>query len=38
MTSNDYNVYIDKIDETVNKYNSKYHRTIKMKIKIKQLK
>ena len=25
------NVYIDKLDYIVNKYNNKYHRTIKMK-------
>ena len=24
------NVYIDKLDEIVNKYNNTYHRTIKM--------
>ena len=24
-------VYIDKLDDIVNKYNSPYHRTIKMK-------
>ena len=24
------NVYIDKLDDTVNKYNNKYHRTIKL--------
>ena len=25
------NVYIDKLDDIVNKYNNTYHRTIKMK-------
>ena len=25
------NVYIDKLDEIVNKYNNAYHKTIKMK-------
>ena len=25
------NVYIDKLDDTVNEYNNTYHRTIKMK-------
>ena len=25
------NVYIDKLDDKVNKYNSTYHRAIKMK-------
>ena len=24
-------MYIDKLDDTVNKYNNKYHKTIKMK-------
>ena len=31
MTSISKNVYIDKLDDTVNEYNSTYHRTIKMK-------
>ena len=31
MTSKSKNVYNDKLDEIVNKYNNKYHRTIKMK-------
>ena len=31
MTSISKNLYIDKLDETVNKYNNTYHRTIKMK-------
>ena len=31
MTSKSKNVYIDKLDDIVNKYNNKYHRTIKMK-------
>ena len=26
------NVYIDKLDDIVNKYNNTYHRTIKMKL------
>ena len=30
MTSISENVYIDKLDDTVNKYNNAYHRTIKM--------
>ena len=30
MTSISKNVYIDKLDEIVNKYNNAYHRTIKM--------
>ena len=30
MTSKSNNVYIDKLDEIVNKYNNTYHRTIKM--------
>ena len=25
------NVYIDKLDDIINKYNNTYHRTIKMK-------
>ena len=31
MTSTPKNVYIDKLDDIVNKYNNMYHRTIKMK-------
>ena len=31
MTSISKNVYIDKLDDTVNEYNSTYHRTIKKK-------
>ena len=31
MTSISKNVYIDKLNDTVNKYNNTYHRTIKMK-------
>ena len=31
MTSISKNVYIDKLDDIVNKYNNTYHRTIKMK-------
>ena len=31
MTSISKNMYIDKLDEIVNKYNHTYHRTIKMK-------
>ena len=31
MTSVSKNVYLDKLDEIVNKYNSTYHSTIKMK-------
>ena len=31
MTSISKNVYIDKLDDRVNKYNNTYHRTIKMK-------
>ena len=31
MTSMSQNVYIDKIDDIVNEYNNRYHRTIKMK-------
>ena len=26
-------MYIDKLDDTLNKYNNTYHKTIKMKIK-----
>ena len=31
MTAVSKNVYIDKLDDIVNEYNSKYHRKIKMK-------
>ena len=31
MTSMSENVYTDKLDDIVNKYNNRYHRTIKMK-------
>ena len=31
MTSVSKNVYIDKLDDIVNKYNNRYHRTIKIK-------
>ena len=31
MISISQNVYIDKLDDTVNKYNKTYHSTIKMK-------
>ena len=31
MTSIPKNVYIDKLDDIVNKYNSTYHSTTKMK-------
>ena len=31
MTSMSKNVYIDKLDDTVNEYNNTRHRTIKMK-------
>ena len=31
MTSISKNVYIDKLDEIVNKYNNTYHTTMKMK-------
>ena len=30
MTSTSKNMYIDKLDYIVNKYNNTYHRTIKM--------
>ena len=32
MTSISKNVYNDKLDDIVNKYNNTYHRTIKMKL------
>ena len=31
MTSISKNVYIDKLDDLINKYNNTYHSTIKMK-------
>ena len=31
MTSISKNVYVDKLDDIVNKYNNTYHSTIKMK-------
>ena len=31
MTSISKNVYIDKLDDIVNKYSNTFHRTIKMK-------
>ena len=31
MTPKSKNVHIDELDDIVNKYNNKYHRTIKMK-------
>ena len=31
MTAISKNVYIDKLDDILNKYNNTYHRTIKMK-------
>ena len=31
MTSISKNIYIDKLDDKVNKYNNTYHRIIKMK-------
>ena len=31
MTSISNNMCIDKLDETINKYNNTFHRTIKMK-------
>ena len=32
MTSISKNVYIDKLDDIVNEYNNRYHRTSKMKL------
>ena len=32
MTSMSKNMYIDKLDDIINKYNNTYHRTIKMKL------
>ena len=32
MTSISKNVYIDKLDDVVNKYNNTYHSTIKIKM------
>ena len=37
MTSLSRNVYIDKLDDVINKYNNSYHSTIKMNSK-KQIK
>ena len=34
MTSISKNVYINKLDEIVNKYNNTYHETVKTKFKI----
>ena len=31
LSSTSQNVFIDKLDDTVNEYNNTYHRTIKMK-------
>ena len=31
MTSVSWNVYIDKLNDIVNKYNNTYHKTIKVK-------
>ena len=31
MTSVSRNMYVDKLDDLVNKYNNRYHNTIKMK-------
>ena len=31
MTSRSKNVYIDKLDDTINEYKNTYHRTMKMK-------
>ena len=31
MSSISKNVWIDKLDDTINEYNNTYHRTIKMK-------
>ena len=31
ITSISKNVYVDKLDDTVNEYNNTHHRTIKMK-------
>ena len=31
MTSVSKNVFVDKLDDVINKYNNTYHRTIKMK-------
>ena len=35
ITSVSKKVYIDKLDDTVNKYNNKFHSTIKMKPQVK---
>ena len=32
MTSISKNVYIDKLDDIVNEYTSKYHKTLKMNL------
>ena len=32
MTAISKNMYNDKLDDTINKYSNKYHRTIKMKV------
>ena len=32
VTSISKNMYIDKLDDTVDKYNNKYHRTIKISL------
>ena len=32
MTSMSKNMYIDKLDDIINKYNNTYHSTIKMKL------
>ena len=37
MTSISKNMYIDKLDNIVNKYNNTYYRTIKMKSKVDKL-
>ena len=31
MTSISKNIYVDKLDDTLHKYNNTYHRTVKMK-------
>ena len=36
MTSISKNVYFDKLDDIVNEYNNKHHRSIKMKPVLKQ--
>ena len=37
MTSISKNMYIDKLDNIVNKYNNTYYRTIKIKSKVDKL-